>query len=180
MATCDGFSDEAAREGIRLGWCGFTLGGLPAAAALGQGAELLCAVSARPLAVWSRDDLAQIDLATRRPLLSVPGLRRYVNGLNGCGEARQIIPFLARYAERRPMRELIAALWRYFLRRPPLDSEIDKIVVDLPDEWKLEWLLDRVTSTDEFKAGPGFPFPGPFEPEFPFDRELAVAAAAGA
>ncbi len=177
VASCDGYSAHAAREQVRLGWCAFALGGLHAAVALDQPAELLCAVSDRRLAAWSREDFENIRLNLPRPPLAVTGLRRFTRGLHGCADVRQIIPFLEHFLERRGPRELISALWRYFLRREMTEIEVDRIAADLPSEWKLEWLLHLVTNSDEFKAGLGYPLPGPFEADFPFGLDLLSAGA---
>lgn len=179
VASCDGYSAAAEREQIRLGWCGFALAGLQAAVALGRPSEIVCAVSGKNLAAWSREDLAAMALSPRRPPLSATGLRRFIKGLGGCGDVRQIIPFIEPFLERRSTRELIAALWRYFLRRHPLETEIDMVAGELPGEWQLEFLLHRVVSSEEFRKGPGYPLPGPFDPDFPFGSHFPAAGAAG-
>jgi len=172
VARADGFSLQAAAEKIRFGWCAFACGGVNAAIALGDQVELQCALTSRSLVSWSSDELHRLAGPGVRRGLSVAGLRAFVKALSGCLVIEQIEPFTANFAPKHSAEELIRVMWEYFLRRPCPPSEITSIAAALPADWRMEWLVQYLESSEEFLARGGYPLSGVFDADFPFGVDI--------
>src|SRR5271170_1129574 len=88
-ARACGFSENALIANLRFGWCGFKLGGLDVAGALGRTVELRCAVSGLVIETWTSENLLH-SLAAPRPTMRVTELREFAQGLYGCSNLAQI------------------------------------------------------------------------------------------
>ncbi len=169
MARAVGYSHSAAEGGLRLGWCAFVLGGLTSARSPEEAVEIRCALTARTLAAFSPRDLAGRS-DRERERTTVLGLRSFLGRLYGCLDVEQIRPFYEPFIAANTIRDCVKAAYEYFLRRTPSEIEIEGLAPHVPHPLTMDWIARLFIECDEFKAGPGFPLPGPFDPGFPFDR----------
>lgn len=167
-AEATGFSDAAARSGLRLGWCGFVIGGLAQAVAMDDDVTLKCAGSGAVLSKWSAASLTAMLLPAARRPLTVEGLIARSIAAGGCSDVRQVLPFAIGLARTRGREAFIKATYRYLLDRLP-----DAQAIDLPrgeevDPGMVEACWQAVISSDEYTSVRRWGHAGPFQPSFPF------------
>lgn len=168
VAEATGFSDAAARSGLRLGWCGFVIGGLAQAIAMDDDVTLRCSASGAVLAKWSAASLTGSLLPTARRPLTVEGLIARSIAAGGCSDARQVLPFAVGLAKAEGREAFIEATYRYLLDRRPDAKAINLPGRDDLDPGIIEACWQAVMSSDEYGSVRRWGHAGPFQPSFPF------------
>lgn len=169
FTVAGGFSEAAAKEGLRSGWCGFELHGLRAAIALGERVEVACAVSGRILKSMTlgADDMPSPLGATRS--LSVEDLLAEVRQPRCCPDLEQLLPFAMNHFRRHGDQSFRDMAYLTLLGRWP-DNAAPRPDSKIAEEEKRVWTyLEDIVSSSEFDAKWAGQLPGPYHPDFRFD-----------
>lgn len=167
FARASGYSSAAAEAGLRLGWCAFQIHGLRQAFAIGDDVKLRCGVSDEVLATLSIDMLSPATPTTAQ--LSALDLIDLVRAPDICPGLEQLLPFAINHYRRHGARQFIEACYQTLLGRWP---EVDAPDVDFAletDEDRVEFYVDAIIASKEYKARWGGAMPGPFMSGFRFD-----------
>ena len=167
LARADRFSPEARQQELRLGWCGFSIGGVAQGIALGEDIRLCCLLSGRILKRWDGAELAEM-VRPSRTLLSVTDLRDRAQAARGCSEIDQVLPFALDLARTRGSRACLNASFRYLLGRPVDSAGAKSFLADFLNVANIVALWSEIMGSPEFRARGRTYLPGPFEPDFPF------------
>ena len=170
-AKASRFNDAAAAAGIRYGWCGFELAGLPRALALSSDCAVTCAASG---AVLERINLTPEVLASRpqgRQALTATEVFDFA-GSERCQDIRWIMPFAIDHRNRRGIHSVIEATWQMLLDRLPDAEEIELWHSILQTDAGLGELLETLIKEIAEAAPAAVRLPGPFHPLFRYDRTL--------
>lgn len=169
-ATATAYSETAAAQGLRGGWCGFELHGLRLAMGLGERVEISCAVSGRILksVPATLADMPAAPAASRS--LTVEGLLRLVREPRSCASTAQLLPFALNHYRRHGAQSFrdrayltILGRWPDALAPYPDDSIAEE---ELRIATYIEDLADSAELTEKWTEGT---FIGPFHPDFRFD-----------
>lgn len=165
------FSSKALDMALRLGWCGFQIGGLAQSIAFGGGVQLRCAVSGRVLRRWDGADLAEV-IKPSRSSIDVAGLLVRVRAELGSQQMQHVVPFALQAARTHGARVCVEQSYRYFFGRGT-DSSADGFLSSTFDNeaalmafWKL------LVESSEFRSKSVAILPGPFDLGFPFPLDI--------
>lgn len=163
------FSDHAAQLGARLGWCGFTIGGLGQAAAMADHVELRCLASGRTLAWWESATLASGLEAPRRTPIRLEQLLGRVRKPRASSDMGQVLPFGLHLAQSRGTRPFLQASWHYYLGRDINPEEVEEWgAFDFTEPDTVRDLWHALVTSPACEMGKYYSRPGPFDPAFPF------------
>ncbi|MEN5146855.1 hypothetical protein [Brevundimonas diminuta] len=169
FAVASSFSDAAAKEGLRSGWCGFELHGLRSAIALGERVEVACAVSGRILKSMTLgpDDMPAPSGGSRS--LSVEELLAEIREPRCCPNVEKLLPFAMNHFRRHGEQSFRDMTYLTMLGRWP-DNAAPRPDNKIAEEEKriLVYLKD-ITSSGEFDMKWAGQLPGPYHPDFRFD-----------
>jgi hypothetical protein len=164
---------DAARRGLRYGWCGFEIAGLRQAFAIGDTVRLSCGVTGETLAEIPFDaSLFEAVTVTSRTL-SVGDLTRLVRSGEMCADVDDLVPFAVSHYQHHGARAFVEASYQTLLRRWPdatapgvgdVDSESLELAVAI--------YLRSMADSDEFQNQWSAELPGPYHDAFRFDRRL--------
>jgi len=175
VAQAGGFSPEARQCNLRLGWCGFSVGGLAQGLALGRDLELRCMVSDRVLGRWDAAELAAIVRPPPRTWLSVADLRVRLQAECGCTDISQVLPFAQELARSRGLRAALAVSYRYLLGREMDRAGETQYLAKAADAGGIAACWAAIMDSEEFRYRSQSMLPGPFEPGFPFPLDTLDA-----
>lgn len=169
FAMAGGFSEVAAAEGLRSGWCGFELHGLRLAIALGERIEIACAVSGRILKTMTFGAGDMPPLSTVSRSLSVEELLSEVRAPRCCPNLETLLPFALNHYRRHGVQSFRDMAYLTLLGRwpdaaaPYPDGEIAE------DEKRISSYIDDLVWSEEFGSRWGGQLPGPYHPDFRLD-----------
>lgn len=170
FAVAAAYSEAAATEGLRSGWCGFELHGLRAAIALGGRVEVSCAVSGRILKslTFKGDDMP--SPAATSHSLTVEDLLGMIRKPRSCSGADQILPFAMNHLRRHGVQSFRDMAYLTLLGRWP-DGSAPYPEDHIAEEKKrISVYLDALLESEEFQSKWAEQLlPGPFHPNFRFD-----------
>ncbi|WP_156680433.1 hypothetical protein [Sphingomonas profundi] len=159
------FSPEAAAAGVRHGWCGVVLPGLPLAAALADVAQVRCHASGR-LLIEVAVPLPQS--APAPPPLTVEQLIARAHERDSCGAIEWILPFAEATLRGRGIAGFLDAAYRTLLGRA-VEPELAARWAQQPPPDAMRQALLMILTSPEHASVPGRVMPGPFHPDFAFD-----------
>lgn len=169
FAVAGAYSEAAANQGIRSGWCGFELHGLRLAIALGERVEIACAVSGRILKAhnYNAEDMPPLSAVSRS--LSVEELLSEIRGPRCCPSPEILLPFALNHYRRHGAQAFRDMAYLTLLGRWP-DAAApypDERIAE--DEKRILAYIDDLVSSEEFLSRWGGQLPGPFHPDFRLD-----------
>lgn len=169
-AKASRFNEDAATAGIRYGWCGFELAGLPRALALSSECSVTCAASG---AVLERMILRPELLAARpeRQPLTAADVLDFAGG-ERCRDIRWVLPFAIDHRNSRGIHSVLEATWQMLLDRLPDAEEIELWHSVVQTDAGLGELLQTLVAEMEEATYAPVRLPGPFHPSFRYDRKL--------
>lgn len=162
------YSPLAAADGLRGGWCGFEVYGVAQAFAIDDAVRLVCSVSGQTL----------VEIATppaSRPAfdalpLTVLDLLAEVRRNDAAPSMDEVLPFALNHYRRHGARQFIEATYQTFLGRWPDAGAPQLSDRASSDEKRVLAYIRQVTRSDECIARWGDGCPGPFHPQFRYDR----------
>ena len=164
------FSPNAHAKKVRLGWCGYSIGGISQAIAIDPTPELRCAVSGRVLMRLEGEMLAARIQPPIRPMMSVDELRARLQVEAGASDIEQVMPFAIELFHRKGPEALVVASYRYILDRQADAAGLLRYAADCTDPQNIRNVWASMMHSDEFRARKRKVLPGPFDPDFPFSR----------
>jgi hypothetical protein len=169
------FSAAAKAHHIRLGWCGFEIGGLSQALAHGQEVELRCLTSGKVLAQWESTSLAVGLIPQHRKFLTVGDMLKKLGNEGACPDISHILPFALALSQTRGTRPFLEASFRYLLGRQ-LDSAAElRFAGDYTTDKAVLSFWHTVLDSPERDRQAKLALPGPFDPFFPFPLDALDA-----
>lgn len=165
------FSTDALTAGIRLGWCGFMIGGVEQCVALGHDVELRCMASDRLLKRWKAQTVASSLRPRQRRRLSVSDLRSRLNLERGCSDIQQVMPIAEHFARLHDSRAFVEISYRYLLDREADIGSSVYVNTDYSERSNIEILWRMIMDGTEFKTRFIAMLPGPFDTGFLFSLD---------
>lgn len=170
FARATGYSDTAANEGFRDGWCGFEAHGLRQAFALSDTVQLSCAVSEKVLAKIAMNEDFLSSVTPSRRTLSVVDFLAQIREPDSCPSIGHLLPFAVNHYRRHGPRSFVEATCQTLLDYWPDDrAPTPKNKHKTEDENILAY-LKKIMSMREYKEKWGQQIPGPFHTAFRYDR----------
>jgi hypothetical protein len=167
------FSQEAATSQTRFGWCGFELGGLQAASALGSPIQIRCIATDSVLGSWEATEIHGMSFSNTKRSSTVLEYISLVKMTYGCSDLVQVLPFMARYAIGTGHRALCETILEYTFQRAPSAAEVDQEIDHMRQSTHLKDYLTDVERKVRSQHGSRTPtWAGPFEAKFPFGLEV--------
>ncbi len=167
ITRATGFSPDAAARGLRRGWCGVTLEGLDVAAALADSMQVYCVTSDRLLLETAVPAPSFVSDAP----LTVEGLLDAMRR-EGCGiTPASLLPFAQATLRRQGLHAMLDATYRTLLGRAADADVVAAWQADPPPE-AAQAAIAMIAGSIEFRDRPGHMVPGPFHPQFAYDRGL--------
>lgn len=172
FARAASLSPEAQDEGIRLGWCGFRLPGLPQAFALGGEIQVRCGVTGKVL-MKPKVEAASVERKNRTSKsLTLTEFLTEIRREEACADVEDLAVFAYDHLRRHGGHSFLFAAYQTFLQRDPDNAAIATWSGgSLSFEDVKAYLLD-VFESDEFQTRAIQSMPGPFQAGFKFDRSL--------
>lgn len=169
-ARATGYSDLAANEGFRGGWCGFEAHGLRQAFAVGDTVQLSCAVSEKVLAKIVMSEDLILSAAPSSRTLSVLEMLAHIRKTESCPSIGHLLPFAVNHYRRHGSRSFVEATCQTLLDQWPDDRTPTPKTKHKTDDENILAYLKKVMSKDEYREKWGQQIPGPFHTAFRYDR----------
>lgn len=166
------FSPDAENKNVRLGWCGFEIGGFGQAVAFGQDIELRCMISGKVQARWDGAQLAGTLFSQRRDYLTVTDMLRQIRNSGVCHEIEQVLPFALTLVRSHGSRVYLETTFRYLLNRSPNSLEFSLFNKEYTTLDAINECWKTVMHSQEYIDNHKFPLPGPFNASFPFPLDI--------
>lgn len=170
VAVASRFSAKAKADGLRNGWCGFELGSLQKALALGPYCEIRCAVTRRTFVKIDENTIAS---ATSIPRIDVTIeiILDQIRKEAGTVDSDEVWPFVELFIKEKGIEAFLEASYRYFLGRSIDNYGRTSIMADIAAGRSLRGVWDIIKLSDEARAKNLRVYSGPFDPNFPFSLE---------
>ena len=172
FARAASLSAEAQEDGIRLGWCGFRLPGLPQAFALGGEIQVRCGVTGKVL-LKPKVEAESIERKTRTTQsLTLTEFLTDIRNEEGCTDVADLALFAYDHLRRHGGQSFLFASYQTFFQRDPDQAAIESWSGNGLSLAGVESYLLDIVKSDEFKNRAIQTMPGPFQAGFKFDRSL--------
>ena len=172
VATATAFSPVALKRNMRLGWCGFEIGGLSQAVATGHDVELRCHATGQVQVRWDGAILALRLTQQHRKHLTVQDMLRKLSSNITIADVEQVLPFAMDLARRQGSRPFVKASYRYFLGRLPEPEAETRFAGDYTTHEPIREFWNVLINSPEAGAIRQSFLPGPFDPSFPFPLNI--------
>ena len=168
VAAATNFSSVALERNIRLGWCGFEVGGLNQAVATGHDVEIRCHTTGQVQVRWDGTTLASCLERQSRKHLTVQGMLSRLSSNITLADLDQVVPFALDLACRSGSRPFLRASYQYILRRWPEPEAESRFAGDYTTPQAIRELWNVLVNSPEATAARTPFLAGPFDPSFPF------------
>lgn len=168
------FSADAANDKIRLGWCGFEIGGLQAASALGSPIQIRCVASDAILQTWNATEIHRMHFIKKKTeKISIFQYLDLIKMTYSCNNLEQVIPFILHYHNKFGDKLLCETILKYFFGRDFSEFEIEENLENLKSFSHIKDYLYNIKEKLQIEQeSKEFIRPGPFEGSFPFGIEV--------
>lgn len=169
-----GYSEAAARDGFRGGWCGFEAPGLAQALSVGEIVRLHCGVSGEILSDIAFDPALFGDGAQTSTTLTATDVITHARLGEIAPDVAHILPFAVAHLDRHGARPFLEATYLTLLRRWPDASAGFETSGGESDDEHVATYLNGIIDSDEYRIKWGRKTPGPFHPAFRYDRDHLI------
>lgn len=165
------FCQDAARAGVRAGWCGFTVPGLAQAFAISDDVRLTCAASAKNLATvaFDADLLAGTGGQSRLTVSELLALARLPQT---SPSLLHLMEFASEHLRRHGVRSFVERSYQTLLGRWPDASAAYDLPSGKTDDARALAYVSTLMESPEYAARWGEQIPGPFHPSFRYDKDM--------